>query len=106
MARRLARFQNYCICEARVERRLRGCYKTVSSPGDSGVFFHCTQHFAFGCVLGCHESAPAALVLAALFHRCNNEPSFVTDSLAPRPDGKKVVRYFKVAHYQKSRLRR
>jgi hypothetical protein len=40
-------------------------------------------------VLGYHESAPAALVLAALFHRCNNELSFITASLAPRPGGKK-----------------
>src|SRR5271165_3946561 len=67
---------SFCAGHAALKSLLRN---GVVSEG-LRCFSHSTQHSACGCVLGYHESAPAALVLAALFHRCNNEPSFVTAS--------------------------
>ncbi len=58
----------------------RGCYETVPSLRDSENFSHCTQHSAFGSVLGYHDSAPTALGSYRLFHRCDNERNFVVAS--------------------------
>ncbi len=71
----------------------RGCYETVPSLRDSENFSHCTQHSAFGSVLGYHDSAPTALGSYGLFHRCDNEQSFVT----PLPPG---ANYFRPAGSQ------
>src|SRR5271165_5236983 len=78
------------ICDAYGDRTsfcaghaaLKSLLRNGVVPEGLRCFSHSTQHSACGCVLGYHESAPAALVLAALLHRCNNEPSFVTASEA------------------------
>jgi hypothetical protein len=41
----------------------------MPSAGDSHSIFHSTQHFAFGSVLGYHDTPYGLLFLCDLFHR-------------------------------------
>ena len=48
-----------------------------------------THHFAFGFVVGCHDTRYGLSFFGDSFHPRHSELSFVTTSLAPRQGGKK-----------------